>query len=240
MKVLQSKGDIKLAVVCCQHGDEVFGQKVFEYYKDKLDDLEGIRLVFANEEAYDQEKRYIDADLNRSFPGNLEGNREEQLAAQILPNIKDVRYVLDIHTTTSDVVMTPIICNESGDVKKILNLTSSKEVANMTNGIAGHSLIGQVAAGVSLEFNEDYAKTEAALDEVRRVVEGLLNNISHQPQERQIYDIKGSISAEQELEVETANFRKDELLGGYPFLLHEKSYKPKQGFYALSYRTIDL
>lgn len=237
MKVLQGSGTVTLAIVCCQHGDEVFGQKVFEYYKNQL---QGIRLIFANEEAYKQEQRYIDDDLNRSFPGDPKGNREEQLAAQILPHIKDVRYVLDIHTTTSGVVMTPIICNESGDVKSILNLTSSREVASMGNGIADHSLIGQVAAGVSLEFNKDYAKTEAALDEVKQVVFGLLNEVTHEPQERQIFDIQGSISADQQLEPDVANFKKDELLGGYPFLLHERSYKPKKGFYAKSYRVANL
>lgn len=237
MKVLQGSSDIVLAIVCCQHGDEVFGKQVFDIYQDKL---QGIRLIFANEEAYNQEKRYVDDDLNRSFPGSDEGSHEEQLAAQILQRLKDVRYVLDIHTTTSDIIMTPIICNESEDVKKILNLTSSREVANMTNGIADHSLIGQVSAGVSLEFNENYSKTEAAMDEVKVIVDGLLSDTRHEAQERKIFDIQGSIAPDQKLEADTANFRKDELLDGYPFLLHEKSYKPKKGFHAKSYRVVNL
>lgn len=237
MKVLQGNGEITLAIVCCQHGNEVFGKRVFDYYQDKLP---GIRLIMANEEAFDQGKRFIDDDLNRSFPGDNEGSHEEQLAAQILPHIKDVQYVLDIHTTTSNILMTPIICNETEEVKKILNLTSSREVAYMGNGIADHSLIGQVAAGVSLEFNENYAKTGAALDEVKTIIDGLLNDVEHESKERRIFDIEGSIAADQELEAKSANFRKDNLLGGYPFLLHEKSYKPKQGFYAKSYRVANL
>lgn len=237
MKVLDGNGEIVLTIVCCQHGDEVFGQKVFEYYQNKLD---RIRIIMANEEAYDQEKRFIEDDLNRSFPGDRVGSHEQRLAAQIMPYIKDVRYVLDIHTTTSDIVMTPIICNESDNVKKILNLTSSKEVAYMSNGIADHSLIGQVAAGVSLEFNEGYAKTEAALDEVIHVVDGLLGDLPDNSYERQIFDIEGSISADQMLEFDVANFKKDGSLDGYPFLLYEKSYKPKKGFYAKTYRVANL
>ncbi len=240
MKVIQSPGKIKVVIVCCLHGDEVFGERVFAHYTNKLDQMNGIRLILANQEAYNNGTRFIDDDLNRSFPGNEHGNHEERLATQILPFISNIRYVLDIHTTTSDVVMTPIICNESDDVKKILNLTSSQEVASMGNGIAGHSLIGQVAAGVSLEFNKDYAKTEAALDEVKQVVDGLLKEIPHEPQERHIFDIVGSIPAEQELVGEAANFKKDNILGGYPFLLYEKSYKPKKGFYATTYRSLYL
>lgn len=237
MKVLQPDGDVKVAIVCCQHGDEVFGKKVFDYYQDKL---EGIRLIFANEEAYQQGKRFIDDDLNRSFPGDANGSHEERLAAQLLPYIKDVRYVLDIHTTTSDVVMTPIICKEPEDVKKILNLTSSREVAFMGNGIADHSLIGQVAAGVSLEFNESYATSEAALNEVKTIINGLLGGITGRIQERLIYEIEGTILPDQELMGDAGNFRKDELIDGYPFLLYEKSYRPKKGFYAKSYRVANL
>lgn len=237
MKFLQGGGDIVLAIVCCQHGDEVFGKTVYKYYQDKLD---GIRLIMANEEAYEQGKRFIDDDLNRSFPGSDQGSHEEQLATQILPHIQGVRYVIDVHTTTSDVTMTPIICNESNDVKNVINLTSSEEVASMGNGIADHSLIGQVAAGVSLEFNKDYAKTGTALEEVKRIVEGLLTGKRRDPQERRIFDIVGSIAAEQALEASAENFKKDNLLGGYPFLLHEKSYKPKKGFYAVSYRKMVL
>lgn len=237
MKVLQGNGEILLAIVCCQHGDEVFGRTVFDYFQSKLS---GMRLILANQEAYDQGKRFIDDDLNRSFPGDQDGNHEERLAAQILPHIKDVRYVLDIHTTTSEIVMTPIICNESDDVKRIINLTSTREVAYMGNGIADHSLIGQVAAGVSLEFNKDYAKTDAALDVVKQVVLGLLNDSPLRPQERHIFDIVGSIAANQELQEDVANFKKDDILGGYPFLLYEKSYKPKKGFCATSYRVANL
>lgn len=237
MKVLQGSGEIRVAIVCCQHGDEVFGKTVFDYYQDRL---QGIRLIFANEEAYSQGKRFIDDDLNRSFPGDGGGNHEEYLAAQILPYIKDVQYVLDIHTTTSDIIMAPIICSESDDVKKILNLTSSREVASMGNGIADHSLIGQVAAGVSLEFNKDYAKAEAALEEVKHIVSGLLSETPRETQERHIFDIVGSIPAVQKLDSEAQNFKKDALLGGYPFLLYEKSYRPKKGFYANTYRVIYL
>ena len=63
-----------VAVVFCQHGDEPLGKEVAE----KLWSLNLKRgtlfTVFANPLAFEKEARFVDSDLNRSFPGNPNGN----------------------------------------------------------------------------------------------------------------------------------------------------------------------
>lgn len=231
MKVIESSGPIKLVIVCCLHGDELIGERVFEYYKDKLDELDGIRLIFANEEAHAAKTRFIDDDLNRSFPGDVAGHHEQTLAAQIVPLVQDVRYVLDLHTTTTDVVMTPIVCNINDDVRQVINLTTSDEVALMPPAIAAQALIGHCKSGVSLEFNEDYATTDQALEDVKQVVEALVLGQPITPRDRKIYHIKGVIPRDIPFPKGAHNF--DYIDGiGYPFLIGERAYKTHWGFVA--------
>jgi len=240
MKVIQSKGKTKLIVVCCLHGDEVFGERIFTHYQNKLDKMNGIRLILANEEAYSKNVRFIDDDLNRNFPGNEHGNHEEQLAAQIMPYLTATEYILDIHTTTSDIMMTPIVASFNSSVKDILNLTTSTEIAYMGDGVANHALIGQVNAGVSLEFNEVYATSAEAFNQTRQVIEGLLNSTKNKPMARQIFNIESVIPLSVNLPSQTRNFERVESLNIYPFLLHEKSYKSHQGFAAKTITKVTI
>jgi predicted deacylase len=89
-------------VVYCAHGDETAGKKAVERLLDSsLNFQKGIKFVLANEKAFNQGERFIDTDLNRSFPGNPESeNYEERLADQLMQELKDMK-VLDLHETSS-------------------------------------------------------------------------------------------------------------------------------------------
>lgn len=237
MKVIETKDKIKLVVVCCLHGDEIFGARVFQHYQEKIHQHSGLRLVLANEEAIDKKARYIDDDLNRNFPGSPGGNHEERLANELLPFITDAELVLDIHTTTSKVKMTPIVANLGRHVRRAINLCDSSEVALMNPNIAGHSLIGNVPAGVSLEFNETYGESREALEEVCSIIDGILKNILSTPKPRRVYQIDGTIPLSTKLPADTVNFRKPKGLKFYPFLIGERAYKSHQGFAARHYET---
>lgn len=103
MKVIK-KGSppYKIGIVCCTHGDEAAGKKAVEKLLQKhLSFDKGVKFVFANEKAYKQEKRYVDADLNRSFPGDKDSdNYEERIAAEIMEELQNTEIVLDLHETT--------------------------------------------------------------------------------------------------------------------------------------------
>jgi hypothetical protein len=238
MRVIQGPGPVIVSVVCCPHGNELIGQYVFEYYEPIIAHIPGLRLVFANEPAHNNSRRFIDADLNRCFPGSPTGNHEERLAHTLMPLITDARFVLDLHTTTSDIVMTPIVANLGADTRAILNLTPSHEIAFMQAPIPERALIGQVTAGVSLEYNHEYAKRSDVLQDLVTLIQRLLVGSAAQPQPRQVFAIDSTIPLDPPLPVDTPNFAHLPELGVYPFLLREKAYTTFQAFSAHTANTI--
>lgn len=240
MNIIKSDGDIKLTVVCCLHGDEVFGQKVFEAYRARITALSGVQFILANEEALERQVRFVESDLNRSFPGNLRGNLEQRLAAELMATVGDSEYVLDIHTTTSDIKMTPIVSKLSERVRMMLNLCQSQEIVLMSKQIANHSLIGNVAAGVSLEFEEGYATTDGAFEEVAQIIDGILGVQVHPAVPRKIYHVDRTIGLEISLPEEANNFQYMPKLGFYPFLLGERAYVDFLGFAATRVKELRI
>lgn len=234
MKVIQNtKKKNILTIVCCQHGDEIFGLDVFNYFKSNIENYPGLKIILANEKAVYANKRFVETDLNRSFPGKKDGSYEESLAHDLLLEIKESKYILDIHTTTSKIQMTPIIVSLNQGTEKIINLCSSDEVALMSSAMGKNSLIGQVDFGVSLEFNFEYAKSKAALDETIDVVEGILEGRSKKSKKRKVFFVDDKINKDAVLPQDTKNFEFIKSLGVYPFLLFEKSYKDVLGFSAM-------
>jgi len=95
-------GEPEVGVVYCTHGNETAGKKAVENLLEEEPEFKkAVKFVFANEKAYKEEERFIDTDLNRSFPGNPESeNYEERLAAEMMKELQDVK-VLDLHETKS-------------------------------------------------------------------------------------------------------------------------------------------
>ncbi|MFB6208785.1 MAG: succinylglutamate desuccinylase/aspartoacylase family protein [Candidatus Nanohaloarchaea archaeon] len=95
-------GEPEYAVVACLHGDEPCGRKAIERFLASNREVEkAVKLIVANEKALEQDKRYIDVDLNRCFPGDPESSRhEEKLAADLTDEVEGMT-VLDLHSTRS-------------------------------------------------------------------------------------------------------------------------------------------
>lgn len=229
---------MKILIIGCQHGDEKLGEKVIGRFGSK--GYKGVDFILANEKAAKRNVRYIDQDLNRSFPGDPNGNYEERRAAEILPIIQSVDIVIDIHTTTSEVKMVPIITSLNAEIERVINLTTAREIVIMGDEAVKQSLIGHARAGISLEFGLAYSQTEDAINEVQRVIEGLINDKPNITQERKIFYVSGKIPLEKELPKNTHNFEPLEPDGIFPFLLHEKSYADFQGFYADKYSVVKI
>jgi succinylglutamate desuccinylase len=229
----------RLTIVCCQHGDEPFGKRVFDALFERLQEFPQIKLILANPEALIRGERFIDEDLNRAFPGSPDGNREAVLAHRINQEIQEGDFLLDIHTTLSNIKMTPIITKMTEPVKRILNACDSKEVAYMQSGMG--SLIHQVENGVSLEFGREYSLTDEALAEAIEVVVRLLAE-SRKPTSRKVFFIDGSIPKDGSviLPKVVTNFRKITSLGVYPFLFHRNSYPTIYCHTASRYETMAI
>jgi len=96
------EGEAEYVVVGSVHGDEPCGKQAIKRFIESGYDLqEPVKFIIANEEALEQDKRFLDVDLNRNFPGDSESNEhEERLAAKNNEGDKGKK-VLDIHTTRS-------------------------------------------------------------------------------------------------------------------------------------------
>lgn len=105
----------RISVVTGIHGDELEGQYVcFELTKrieEHMELLKGIVDIYPaiNPLGIDSITRGIpafDLDMNRLFPGNIEGNMTEYLAANIVKDLSGSDVVLDIHA--SNIYLTEI------------------------------------------------------------------------------------------------------------------------------------
>lgn len=82
------------------HGDETLGIDLVNRLRNKS--IAGIDAIFGNPMATSVQARYIDRDLNRVFPGKLDGCLEEIRANQIVQMVEGYDLIIDFHNTTSD------------------------------------------------------------------------------------------------------------------------------------------
>ena len=95
-------GEPEIAVVGGIHGDEPCGVRAVEHLIDTRPNVDRpVKCIVANEEAFSRNTRYVDADLNRVFPGDPDSDaHEERLAAALLAELRDCT-VLSLHSTQS-------------------------------------------------------------------------------------------------------------------------------------------
>ncbi|MBI3337098.1 MAG: succinylglutamate desuccinylase/aspartoacylase family protein [Candidatus Staskawiczbacteria bacterium] len=145
---------MKIILNIATHGNEKIG---FEVAKEieKLNINKNILVVqIANKKAFDLNKRYIDQDLNRSFPGKKHGNYEEKIAYKISPIIKSADIVIDIHSTTSNLKDTLIITNLNKKTREYVEIIQPKYVLIM-NPTKNNALISQAKVGIAFEYGKD-------------------------------------------------------------------------------------
>ena len=110
-----TEGLKRISVVTGIHGDELEGQYVCYELQRRIEEspqhLKGIVDIYPamNPLGIDSITRGIpafDLDMNRLFPGNIDGNMTEYLAAGIIEDVKGSDCVLDIHA--SNIYLTEI------------------------------------------------------------------------------------------------------------------------------------
>lgn len=124
-------GDPELAVVGGIHGDEPSGPRAIQHVLDRGLDLQRpVKFVLANPAASVAHRRYLDADMNRAFPGSLDADeRERRLAAELREELGGC-LVLSIHATHSAVDPLAFV---SGDHPDAQAAASQLPVANVVN-----------------------------------------------------------------------------------------------------------
>ncbi|MFC7255418.1 M14 family metallopeptidase [Haloplanus litoreus] len=102
MRIREFGDDPQVAVVAAVHGDEPCGPRaVDELLADPPEFRRPVKFVVANERALDRGVRYLDEDLNRTFPGDeTAASHERRLAARLLTEL-DGCTTLALHSTQS-------------------------------------------------------------------------------------------------------------------------------------------
>lgn len=98
---VRGPGEPEIVVVGGVHGDETGGIRAVRRLREAALDLQRtVAFVLANPAAIDANVRSLDSDLNRVFPGDPAGDREERLAAHLCEFIRG-RPTLSLHDTRS-------------------------------------------------------------------------------------------------------------------------------------------
>lgn len=165
---------MKVVLNILTHGDEVVGLKVAREI-EKLKIKSGELVIHrANELAHKRKKRFIDQDLNRSFPGNKKGNHEQKLAAKILPLIKSADVVIDIHSTTSGLKDALIVTRVNKKTREYVEVITPKYLLYM-RATRNNALMSEAKIGLAFEYGSNGDRE--ALKEVNAAIKRLLAHL---------------------------------------------------------------
>ena len=189
---------MKIAVVSCLHGNEGYGIEVGRR-------LQSIPFFIANENALRENKRFIDEDLNRCFPGKEDGNTEEQSAYNLLKKLKNFDYVIDLHSSSNECPLFGIVTKPNKEKIGLARKLGLKKLIIMPKFFAsGKALIDHVKCGISLEIGPHEKK-----DNVNKVVKAIKNLIKNKEnREISIYKVSNIIRKEFEGKILIKNFKK--------------------------------
>lgn len=155
------------------HGNERIGSKVAKKIGFLNLNKKNIIVQVANERAYKANKRFIDQDLNRSFPGKRNGNYEESRAFELTPIIKSADIVIDIHSTTSTLKDAVIVTTLNKKTLEYIKLIRPKYVLIM-NATKNNALISQAKVGIAFEYGKDNDELT-----VNKIVKSIKKILSH-------------------------------------------------------------
>lgn len=166
----RGKGEPEFTVVGSIHGDEPAGKKAIERILDSdLEFKKSVKFIIANEKALEAGKRFLEADLNRSFPGDKNSDKhEERLAAELLEEIGNSK-VLDIHTTHS--FDKPFASTESLE-KPYLEMIEASGAEYVVKFEEGSGTLTEFVNGLVVEAGMQHS--EEAVENAVNVIENFL------------------------------------------------------------------
>lgn len=246
-KVLRGEGEPELVVVGSIHGDEPAGKKAIEKILGEGLEFQGpVKFIIANEEALEKGERYLERDLNDSFPGDPDSDKhEERLAAEITSEIEG-KTVLDLHTTRStDEPFATMKDTDDRTVEMLENTGVKRGICFPSNSGV---LIEQASNGLIVETG--IQGTENAKEDAYRVLknylaaEGAIDE-EYNTSTPELYHYIETVEGDWKFQAE--NFRKveegeayasrngDELVASeafYPVLMSTDGYDGKLGYKA--------
>ncbi|PIS15961.1 hypothetical protein COT62_00885 [Candidatus Roizmanbacteria bacterium CG09_land_8_20_14_0_10_41_9] len=228
---------MKTIFIVSVHGDEQAPLKVIkEHFKDRL------KYLVAHPEAFKKNVRYLTTDLNRSFPGRVDGSKEERIVVKLMKKLNNYERVIDLHTATCDTLPFAILTKVTKDHLKLVSLLGLRRVVCMEKNIAsGKALIDHIPIAISVECGNE--RSPATPSNIKKMIDDYLNNKSISLKRIEYYTVfefltkktekerlvkkiqpfklvkKGEIVSRNNNELHTAKFN------FYPILPREKNYK---------------
>ncbi|PSP92598.1 succinylglutamate desuccinylase [Halobacteriales archaeon QS_4_62_28] len=172
-------GDPDIAVVGGIHGDEPCGVHAVETLIEEAPAVErSVALVVANEAAIERDVRYVDTDLNRSFPGDHDSEaHEERLAAALVEEIGDCT-TLALHSTQSYEDMFALV-DTVGEMERRICAHLSIDAVVETHRINEGRIFSGIPETVELECG--YQRSERARANAVQVTREFLRTVDALP-----------------------------------------------------------
>jgi len=177
IKQVKKMNHPRILVNICSHGNEILGLKIEKLFKN-IEIINGsVTFNIGNQEAVDKKVRFIDSDLNRSFPGKKNGNKEEIIAYNMMKYIKYFDYLIDIHSTVSGLKNSIIVEDYSSRVKKIVSVCKNADTILVMSATSGSSIFRTCVVnkipGMAFEYGDNSIET------AKRTFEDLINILSY-------------------------------------------------------------
>ncbi|WP_336339233.1 M14 family metallopeptidase [Haloarcula brevis] len=162
----------EVAVVGSIHGDEPCGRDGIEAVLADPPEVERpVKFIIANEAALDADQRYLDTDLNRSFPGDADSeSHETRLAAALAAELQDCT-VLSLHSTQSYEGMFALVDDLTSEMERLCSALSVDAVVQ-TKGANEGRLFATVDSVVEVECG--YQGSAEAAENAEQVIREFL------------------------------------------------------------------
>jgi len=136
------------------HGTEKIGLYVIESLKSLIGNNKNISYNIAHPEALAKNVRFLETDLNRSFPGRSDGSLEERIAFMLQPVIKSYDVVVDIHSTESGLKSAIILTKVDDMAINLVRSTNAKYVLIM-DITKDNAFVSSANIGIGFEYGAD-------------------------------------------------------------------------------------
>jgi succinylglutamate desuccinylase len=226
----------KILFVTATHGDEPIGVEVVrEIKKTKLGGK--FSSIIGNPKALKKKARFVDADLNRIFPGNSRGNYEERRACQIIKKMNNFDCVIDLHGTVSStgifIIMTRLNLK---NLELALRFDISKIVVWPEASETSGSLSTFAKRGMGIEIESGEKSDPKIKKKLKKILSDFLKNkkttvnIEKEIKSRKFFSVIGKINKKEKNEIKVRDWKKIEgflpvFVNQYPNILCYKLKK---------------
>lgn len=194
------EGEVKLVVNVATHGNEVMPVIAAHHALSLLQrqQIDGrVRFTIANPPALLSNQRFVESDLNRIYPGRIDGSLEERLAVQMLPLVENVPYVVDMHTSPQTLPFV-VAVKRTPQHLKFAEAMGITNIAFLAMKSEPHTLVefSECGVGVELGPHADPLAIDQGINVVFRLMQyiGMLPGTEVENIEHQYFVMKGLLS----------------------------------------------